>query len=58
MHEERSNCSWIGVMVYIIFIFARMGACDGHEDRGLFRTTQPLGGTDRQSPARTRCLSE
>jgi hypothetical protein len=65
MHEERSNCSWIGVMVYIIFIFARMGACGGHEDRGLlcaraplFRTTRPLGGTDWQSPARTRCLSE
>ena len=65
MHKERSNCSWIGMMVYIIFIFARIGACGGQEDRGLhcarvplFHTTPPLGGTDRQSSARTRCLSE
>jgi hypothetical protein len=50
MHKERSNCSWIGMMVYIIFIFARMGACGGQEDRGLhcarvplFHTTPPLG---------------
>jgi hypothetical protein len=55
MHKERSNCSWIGMMVYIIFIFSRMGAGGGYEDRGLlcaralFRTTRPLGGTDRQS---------
>jgi hypothetical protein len=35
MHEEWSNCSWIGVMVYI-FIFARMNASGGHEDLGFF----------------------
>jgi hypothetical protein len=57
MHEERSNCSWIGVMVYIIFIFARMGACGGHEDRGplcarapLFRITRPLTGSPLLEP--------
>jgi hypothetical protein len=64
MHEEWSNYSWIGVMVYI-FIFARMDACGGHEDRGLlcaraplFRTTRPLGGTDGVSTSRIRCLAE
>jgi len=31
MHKERSNCSWIGMMVYIIFIFSRMGAGGGYE---------------------------
>jgi len=47
MHEERSNCSWISVMVYIIFIFARMGACGGHEDRGLLCARAPLLRTTR-----------
>ena len=64
MHEEWSNCSWIGVMVYI-FIFARMNACGGHEDRGFFvqgrRSSAPRAATRGNWPAapdRTRCLAE
>jgi hypothetical protein len=36
MHEERSNCSSIGVMVYIIFIFARRAPAVATKIEGFF----------------------